>query len=449
MRDSGVPELGKIPAHWEVARLKFCLRGITQGWSPQCEVLPAGPEDWGVLKAGCVNGDTFNPDENKRLPDHETPLPEIEVHPRDVIMSRANTTELVGSAAIVPPDVRPRLLLSDKLYRLEVKVGELMPEFLVYVLRTASARSAFESTASGASNSMQNISQEVVRNLCLPVPPMDEQRAIVARLVDETAHLDTLLAAKQWLLDLLAEKRKAIIATAITRGLDPKVKLRDSGMPWLGEIPAHWDVTRLKFHLNGITQGWSPQCEALPAGPDDWGVLKAGCVNGDTFNADENKRLPDSETPLPEIEVRPRDVVMSRANTTELVGSAAIAPADVRPRLLLSDKLYRLNVRVDDLLPELLVYFLRTSSGRFEFERTASGASNSMQNISQDAVRNVWIPVPPLSEQRTIVQHIARETAKLDAVRAATERTIVLLKERRSALIAAAVTGQLDVGTAA
>jgi type I restriction enzyme S subunit len=98
---------------------------------------------------------------------------------------------------------------------------------------------------------------------------------------------------------------------------------------------------------------------------------------------------------------------------------------------------------------EFLVYFLRTSPGRFEFERTASGASNSMQNISQDVVRNLWLPVLPQEEQRAIVDHIARETKKLDAVRAATERTIVLLKERRSALIAAAVTGQLDVGAAA
>jgi type I restriction enzyme S subunit len=105
---------------------------------------------------------------------------------------------------------------------------------------------------------------------------------------------------------------------------------------------------------------------------------------------------------------------------------------------------YRLEV-AHDLTPEFLVYFLRTPSGRFDFERTASGASNSMQNISQDVVRNLWLPVPPLDEQCAIVAHIARETARLDAVRAATERTIALLKERRAALIAAAVTGQLDV----
>jgi type I restriction enzyme S subunit len=292
---------------------------------------------------------------------------------------------------------------------------------------------------------MENLGAGIVGSLPVPLPSVGHQRAVIEALERSKSQVDLVVAAKQRLIDLLAEKRKAIIATAITRGLDPKVKLRHSGVPWLGEIPAHWDVTRLKFHLNGITQGWSPQCEAVPAGPHDWGVLKAGCVNGATFNEEENKRLPDSETPLPEIEVRPRDVVMSRANTTELVGSAAIVPANVRPRLMLSDKLYRLNVKVDELLPEFLIYFLRAPAGRFEFERTASGASNSMQNISQDVVQNLWLPVPPQEEQRAIVEHIAHETAKLDAVRAATERTIALLKERRSALITAAVTGQLDL----
>jgi type I restriction enzyme S subunit len=350
----------------------------------------------------------------------------------------------IGRCAIWDSD--RRCFYQKALHRLRPTTERDDPRFFVLAMRAAVDAGLFSSRASAAT--IQHLPAEKLRIVRYPAPPIEEQRAIVDHVSKETTRLDALVASKQRVLDLLAEKRKAIISTAVTRGLDPKTKLRDSGIPWLGEVPAHWDVTRLKFHLNGITQGWSPQCEALPAGPEEWGVLKAGCVNGNTFNEHENKRLPDSETALPEIEVRPRDVVMSRANTTELVGSAAIAPADVRPRLLLSDKLYRLNVKVGDLLPELVVYFLRTSPGRFEFERTASGASNSMQNISQDAVRNVWLPVPPLSEQHAILEHIARETMKLDAVRAATERTIALLKERRSALIAAAVTGQIELEAA-
>lgn len=362
----------------------------------------------------------------------------------DVIVSCVRTYLQAIAPIETPPD---NLIVSTGFAVVRPIEGRLRAGFCKYALREPNFLAEVERRSVGVSYPAINTSD--LATIPIPAPRDEVQRRVEAFLDRETARLDALVSAKQCLLDLLAEKRKAIIATAVTRGLDPTAKLRDSGVPWLGEIPTHWEVTRLKFHLNGITQGWSPQCEALPAGPDDWGVLKAGCVNGDTFNAEENKRLPDHETPLPEIEVHPRDVLMSRANTTELVGSAAIAPADVRPRLLLSDKLYRLDVKTDELMPEFLVYFLRTPSGRFDFERTASGASNSMQNISQDVVRNLWLPVPPMNEQQAIIAHMARETAKLDAVRAATERTIALLKERRAALIAAAVTGQLDEGAAA
>jgi type I restriction enzyme S subunit len=320
---------------------------------------------------------------------------------------------------------------------------ELDPRFLYYLAMSPEFRGRGAAMMTGAAG-QQRVPEDFIRDFPVALSSLSQQRQVVNFLDQELSRLDCLLAAKQRLLTLLAEKRKAIIASAITRGIDPTVELRDSGVPWLGEIPAHWETQRRKFHLQRIEQGWSPQCETVPAGPDDWGVLKVGCVNGDTFNPEENKRLPDTETPSPDLEICPGDVLVSRANTTELLGSAAIVN-DVRPKLLLSDKLYRLVVDATALMKEFLVLYLRSASGRFDLERTATGASNSMQNISQDVVRNIWVPLPPLDEQHAIVEHIARETARLDSVRDATERTIALLKERRAALIAAAVTGQIDV----
>jgi len=182
----------------------------------------------------------------------------------------------------------------------------------------------------------------------------------------------------------------------------------------------------------------------MSADLDEWGVLKAGCVNGWDFDPSENKRLPENVEPLTHYEIRQGDVLMSRANTTALLGSTVLV-REVRPRLLLCDKLYRLCVNESSLCKEYLVAFLRSPAGRYEFERDATGASNSMQNIGQDSVRNLWLPIPPLDEQRAIVAHISAETAKLDALRSATERTIALLKERRAALIAAAVAGRMTI----
>jgi type I restriction enzyme S subunit len=293
-------------------------------------------------------------------------------------------------------------------------------------------------------STVESLESDLVGETEIAVPPLTQQRAIADYLDREIARLDAMVGAKERVLELLAEKRRALITRAVTRGLDPRAPLRDSGIPWLGKIPTAWRIERLKFHLHWVEQGWSPICDSMPAALDEWGVLKAGCVNGWDFDPNENKRLPDDTEPLPQYEVRQGDVLMSRANTTALLGSTALV-GEVRPRLLLCDKLYRLGVNDATLCRQYLVAFLRSPVGRYEFERDATGASNSMQNIGQDSVRNLWLPIPPIEEQRTIIGHIAEATVKLEAMHTAIEQTVRLLKERRAALIAAAVTGQIDV----
>lgn len=301
--------------------------------------------------------------------------------------------------------------------------------------------------ALGRGSTFMELSTDELKSLVLPDLPLPRQRAIADYLDRETARLDALLAAKERVLGLLAEKRRALITRTVTRGLDAHAPLRDSGISWLGAIPVHWRVERLKFHLHGIEQGWSPICDNVPAASEEWGVLKAGCVNGWEFDPNQNKRLPDDTAPRLQYEVCGGDVVLSRANTTSLLGSAVLV-AEVRPRLLLCDKLYRLDVNDDTLNRQYLVSFLRTAAGRHEFERDATGTSNSMQNIGQDSVRNLWLPVPPIDEQCVIADYIRTASVKLEAIGAATDSTVRLLKERRAAVIAAAVTGQIDVKAA-
>jgi type I restriction enzyme S subunit len=331
------------------------------------------------------------------------------------------------------------------IHRLRPTTHDDDPRFFRYFMWMAVQSGIFAQTTA---STIQHLTAEKLRIVRYPAPPIAQQRAIADYLDRETARLDALVETKERVLGLLAEKRRALITAAVTRGLDPRAPLRDSGIPWFGEIPTGWKARRLKFQLHRIEQGWSPQCDNTTADFDEWGVLKAGCVNAWAFDPNENKRLPTDVEPLTQYEVRSGDVLMSRANTTALLGSTALV-REIRPRLLLCDKLYRLNVKESILCKEYLVNFLRYPVGRYEFERDATGTSNSMQNIGQDSVCNLWIPIPPLDEQRAIVSHIAAETTKLDAMRAATEQTIALLKERRAALIAAAVTGRIDVKVAA
>lgn len=147
--------------------LRYRLAGIDQGWSPQCEERIAEEGEWGVLKAGCVNYGRFRPLEHKRLPDDLEPRRQAEVHAGDLLMSRANTRELAGSVAFVASTAGRRLMLSDKLYRLALAPG-MRREFVAAVLSSREARDQIEIATSGASSSMQNISQKLVRSLHIP-----------------------------------------------------------------------------------------------------------------------------------------------------------------------------------------------------------------------------------------------------------------------------------------
>ena len=355
----------------------------------------------------------------------------------DVIVSTVRTYLQAIAPIQSPPD---NLIVSTGFAVVRPRRGRLSAEFCKFSLREPSFLAQVEMRSVGVSYPAINSSD--LGDISIYLPTIERQDCIAAFLNTEVRRIDQLLIVKQLLLELLAEKRRALITHAVTRGLDPNAPLRDSGLPWLGHIPAHWSLERLRFHLSGIEQGWSPQCDNAPADDGEWGVMRAGCVNGWDFDPTENKRLPDSLEPIPAYEIQSGDVLMSRANTTALLGSTALV-GPIRPKLMLCDKLYRLNVDEARLSKSYLVTFLKSAAGRHEFERDASGASSSMQNIGQDSVRNVSLPVPPMNEQLEVDSHVRMQTKRLDDIRSATEHTITLLKERRAALIAAAVTGQL------
>jgi type I restriction enzyme S subunit len=313
--------------------------------------------------------------------------------------------------------------------------------FLSYLLASADFIDQVNATTFGAK--MPRADWETISNFTISLPTVPSQRAITELLDRETAKIDNLIAKKQRLIGLLEEKRAACLSRAVTQGLDQNTATKDSGAEWLGQIPKTWQPYRIRHTLRKIEQGWSPQCDSRPADEDEWGVLKVGCVNGWRLDESENKALPPDLTPDPTLEIRSGDVLISRANTRELLGSA-IAVGHVRSRLLLCDKLYRARP-TKALVPKFLALLLRTASIRFQLEREATGASNSMQNVGQDTIRNIRFALPPIDEQHKIVLHIERQTSDIERTRAALEGTIDRLREYRAALITAAVTGQLDL----
>lgn len=297
-----------------------------------------------------------------------------------------------------------------------------------------------------SSNTQDNLNLEKVRNLPILLPPLSEQQAIVDYLDRETAQIDSLIAAKERLLELLAEKRRAIITHAVTRGLNGDVSLRDTGVEWLGVIPSHWEVKKLKYLIFGIETGFTPQSYNFPAQNGEWGVLKTGCVNGGVFNEQENKALPDDIDIPANLEVAVGDVLMSRASgSLDLIGSVALVNNKLNARLLLSDKTFRIKINHEVCDPQFFVNVMGAPLMRHQIRRAISGAEGLANNIAQTDIREFWLPVPPISEQKKIVEHVKSQTEKIDRLSELAQSTIENLHERRASLIAVVVSGQIEV----
>jgi len=274
------------------------------------------------------------------------------------------------------------------------------------------------------SNTQNNLNADVVGNLALNVPCEEEQRQIADLLDAEIARIDALTAARKRQVQLLREREAAVRDRSIAA----------AGAP-----------IRLARALRSILQGWSPECEARVPDQGEWGVLKAGATNHAVFREEESKALPSFLVPRADLEVAPGDVLMSRANTRELAGSAAFVDT-CRPRLMLSDKHYRVVPEPSKMHPRYLALILQSEQSRARIQAETVGSSASMQNISQELVRDLRLPIPTLDSQVRIISICRRASEVTRAATVTIDGSIALLRERRQALITAAVSGRVDVG---
>jgi type I restriction enzyme S subunit len=437
-KDSGVEWLGRIPQQWEVSKLSTNASVKARlGWRglKASEYVDSG---YIFLSTPNIKGRFIDFENVNYVTAHRYfESPEIILEEGDVLIAKDGST--LGISNVVRNLPAPSTVNSSIAVIRPTQIASL---FLWRFLSSAYVQNVIEWMKGGMG--VPHLFQADLRKFIILKPPLEEQHTIANFLDIEIGKIDSLVARKERLLELLQEKRTAMISHTVTKGLNPNVPTKDSGFPWLGQIPAHWQAGRLKFRLKKIEQGWSPQCENRPAEPAEWGVLKVGCMNSSQYDESENKALPGDLEPAREFEIRIGDVLMSRANTEDLVGSVGIVHK-TQGQILLCDKLFRLVFNTRLILPEYMTYLLRSLVARKQIEQAASGASPSMKNISNGAVANLILPFPPFDEQRTALQWISAETAKLDALLAKVRTAIDRLQEYRTALISAAVTGQIDV----
>lgn len=429
-KDSGVEWLGNVPQHWALVPCRAVVDHIVEKNSNNAlDNYLSLMANIGVIKYE-DKGDVGN-----KKPDDLSKCKIV--RKGQLVINSMNYA--IGSYGMSPYDG----ICSPVYIVLQAKKDVFLERFALRIFENTPFQKYLATFGNGILEHRAAINWEDIKNKYVPLPTLDEQKNILDFLDHETTKIDHLIEKQQQLIELLKEKRQAVISHAVTKGLNPDVAMKDSGVEWLGEVPEHWKCIKLKHITTTFEQGWSPQCDSRPAESNEYGVLKVGCVNGGSFRSSENKALPPELEPRLQYLIQKDDLLISRANTKELVGSAAIVD-DYYPNLILCDKLYRLRLS-KDVLPEMVSLYLSIGVVREQIELSTTGASHSMQNIGQDTIKELYYLLPHCDEAVKILESVKKSNQHFDELTQKAQSAISLMQERRTALISAAVTGKIDV----
>jgi len=283
---------------------------------------------------------------------------------------------------------------------------------------------------------VESIEYDYLANTLIPHPDDGEQRAITAFLDRETAKIDALIAEQERLLELLAEKRQAVISHAVTKGLNPDAPMKDSGVAWLGDVPAHWDVARLATLYREVNEPGSDDRPTLSVSIHD------GVSDDEIDEADSERKITRSEDKGKYKRVEPNDLTYNMMRAWQGAFGSVTVSGQVSPAYVVA----RPRTIIETGFVEAL---LRTPKAKEQIRRYSRGITDFRLRLYWDEFKELRVGVPPHNEQVEVLASIDQMNRQFDELQSAAESLINLLYERRSALIAAAVTGQIDVREAA
>ena len=436
-KDSGVDWLGQVPAHWEVKPFKREIDRNDGGvWGDD----PDGKGDTIVLRSTeqTVDGRwQISEPATRKLSDDERSASFLAEG--DLLLTKSSGSSLhIGKTTLVTPEIASMACCySNFMQRIRTK-SSLLPKLAWYVMNNDLARRQFD-LLSNSTTGLANLNGTMVGQILVPVPPFPEQREIAGFLDRETGKIDALVAEQERLLELLKEKRQAVISHAVTRGLNPNAPLKPSGLDWLGDVPAHWEICMLKRVFRSVDYGISDSLDA--EGPI--AILRMGNIENGQVVMDDLKYTKEVDKGLL---LQCGDLLYNRTNSLDLIGKVGMFRGSEDGPVSFASYLVRIRT-VNDSLPEFFAYLLNTE-GVLGLARANAFVAIGQCNLNPTRYGQIEIALPPLSEQRAIVAHLDAATAQFDALTAEVERALALLQERRTALISAAVTGQIDVRAA-
>ncbi|MCZ8318807.1 MAG: hypothetical protein O9303_08340 [Silanimonas sp.] len=419
--DSGVAWLGCVPAHWSTRRLGYFFAERREKVSDR-DFRPLSVTKNGVVPQLETAAKSDDGDNRKKVCSGD-----FVINGRSDRKGSSGMAEADGSVSLINIVLRP--------------VGEIDIRFAHHLLRSAPFQEEFYRYGKGIVADLWTTNYSEMRNISLSLPSIAEQSVIAAFLDRETAKIDALIAEQERLLELLAEKRQAVISHAVTKGLNPDVPMKDSGVAWLGEVPAHWRVGKAGFYVS-VLPGFAFSSSGFSDDSADVRLLRGINVGVGEIRWEEvvywRREGMDG---LDLYELQSGDVVigMDRPVISGGVRVAIVKPSDL-PCLLLQ-RVAKIDPG-EHMRGRFIARVLGSHAFAPHFLPETTGVS--VPHISGEQVAAFVVPVPPIEEQDAICNHIDAALAEIDALIDEARKGIALLSERRSALIAAAVTGQID-----
>jgi len=429
-KDSGVEWLGEVPGHWEINQLKHAY-SVVGGSTPSSGV----PEFWDgsivwVTPADLSRLKSFEIVSSLRtITDAGLASCGTNLLPVGSIV--LSTRAPIGSLGIAEVE-----LCTNQGCKGLVPKSEQCSLFGAYLIAVMGG----ELNIQGRGTTFLELSGEALGAVKIPLPPESEQACIAAFLDRETGKIDTLVAEQQNLIALLKEKRQALISHAVTKGLDPDLPMKDSGVAWLGEVPAHWEVTRLKFVATvqtGVAKGKDNEgkdCVAVP-------YLRVANVQDGYLDLDEIAVIQIPVVDLSRYRLQVGDVLMNEGGDFDKLGRGHIWNGEILDCI---HQNHVFAVRPVAVTPEWLNTVTGADYAQFYF-MSRSKQSTNLASISSTNLMELPVVLPPPDEQVAILDGIARDAGKIDALVSEAEIGVALLQARRTALISAAVTGKIDV----
>lgn len=412
-------------APFKTVRVKHLAVKIGSGKTPLGGASAYKPDGVMFLRSQNVHFDGLRLDDVVYIDeDTDRDMAATRVREDDVLLNITGAS--LGRCAYVPPGTPPANV-NQHVCIIRSDPKKVTSRYLNALMQAPPVQQQIFSGENGSSR--EGLTFEQVGNLEIQVPSLNEQQAIADYLDRETARLDALIAAKDRLLGLLAEKRQALITRAVTRGLGPNAPLRDSGITWLGPIPAHWKSERAKWLFRERDQRSQTGDEEM---------LTVSHLTGVTPRSEKDVNMFEAETTEGYKLCYQGDLVIN--TLWAWMGAMGVAPMTgiVSPA-------YNVYTPGHELDPDYVDAMVRLPIFAQEVTRYSKGVWSSRLRLYPEGFFETELPVPPLTEQREIVSYVKAEVARIQKFGAVTEHTIALLKERRAALIAAAVTGQIAV----